>query len=197
VFTKVFIYTALLFFLTVLYLVGNQVKNVIITSEVFFEIEAYLALVFSILVFWLYLKFTSKEKLENQFYRQPGWFVTAYIFRFILLLIILYVFLQPTIKILTKFTASKTYQDIFRYTVTEQTKVSAGLNLFHCDRLLINIKEMHENASFCLTPQVEAPEIQQIIDNQTNHQVRIKGSKSGYGIWVKSLELVPIIETEK
>ena len=193
---KTFLYTALFLLLIILYLLGNQVKSVIITSDIFFETKAYLALVFSLVSVWLYLKTVSKEKLVHQYYRQPGRFIAQHIFTFIALWLLVYVFAKPTLQILTKYTASKNYQDIFHFTVNDQTKTSAGFDLFHCDNLLIKVEEMHEHASFCLSSEIEAPDKQQIIGNQSSHRIRIKGSRTGYGILVSTLELVELTPTQ-
>ena len=193
---KTFLYATIFLLLVALYLLGNQVKNVIITNELFFETKAYLALAFSLVSVWLYLKIASKEKLLHRYYRQPGRFVAQHIFKFIALWLLVYVFAQPTLQILTKYTTSKNYQDIFHYTVNDQTITSAGFDLFHCDNLLISIKEMHEHASFCLSSEIEAPDKQQIIDKQNSHKIRIKGSRTGYGILVSTLELVALTPTQ-
>jgi hypothetical protein len=93
-------------------------------------------------------------------------------------------------QIWTKYTATINYQNVFRYIATDQTNTDPGLDLFHCDGLLINI-DMHEDASFCLNTAVESSNnYSSIIDKQTSHRMRIKGSRSQYGVLVRSIELV-------
>ena len=146
---KFLLYALTLLFIFIFYLLGNQVNNVIISSAFFFEAKSFFALILSILVAGLYYKFSNKEKMQHKFYRQPGKFVGLHILMFIVFLILVYIFIQPSLQIWTKYTATKNYQNVFRYIVTDQTNTDPGLDLFHCDGLLINI-DMHEDASFCL-----------------------------------------------
>ena len=196
---KFLLYALTLLFIFIFYLLGNQANNVIISSAFFFEAKSFFALILSILVAGLYYKLSKKEKMQHKFYRQPGKFVGLHILMFIVFLILVYIFIQPSLQIWTKYTATKNYQNVFRYIVTDQTNTDPGLDLFHCDGLLINI-DMHEDASFCLNTDDsssieyfssdESSKFREIIDKQTSHRMRIKGSRTQYGVLVSSIELV-------